>query len=79
MSNEKPTITSQEVINSQKKAIAWLTIGFVITFGIAMLLAFIAADYSTRYMQAKEKMETACEMSWSSTQMCELGIKLVFD
>lgn len=79
MSNDKPTITSQEVINGQKKVIAWLSIGFAIAFGIAMLLAFIAADYSIRYAQAKEKMETACEMSWNSSETCELGIKLVFD
>lgn len=79
MSNDKPTITSQEVINGQKKVIAWLSIGFAIASGIAMLLAFIAADYSIRYAQAKEKLETACEMSWNSSEACELGIKLVFD
>lgn len=79
MDNNKPTTTSQEVINGQKKAIAWLSIGFAIASGIAMLLAFIAADYSIRYAQAKEKMETACEMSWNSSETCEFGIKLVFD
>ena len=79
MSNDKPTIPSQEVINGQKKVIAWLSIGFAIASGIAMLLAFIAADYSIRYAQAKEKLETACEMSWNSSEACELGIKLVFD
>lgn len=79
MSNDKPTITSQEVISWQKRAIVWLSISFAIAFGIAMLLAFIAADYSIRYAQAKHKMETACEMSWSSSEACELGIKLFFD
>ena len=79
MSNDKPTIPSQEVINGQKKAIVWLSAGFAIAVGIAMLLAFIAADYSIRYAQAKEKMETACEMSWNSPETCELGIKLFFD
>lgn len=79
MSDDKPIIPSQEVINGQKKAIVWLSAGLAIAVGIAMLLAFIAADYSIRYAQAKEKMETACEMSWSSSEACELGIKLFFD
>lgn len=79
MSNDKPTIPSQEVINGQKKAIVWLSAGLAIAVGIAMLLAFISADYSIRYAQAKEKMETACEMSWNSSEACELGIKLFFD
>ena len=79
MDNDKPTIPSQEVINGQKKAIVWLSAGLAIAVGIAMLLAFISADYSIRYAQAKEKMETACEMSWNSSEACELGIKLFFD
>lgn len=79
MSNDKPTIPSQEVINGQKKAIVWLSAGFAIAVGIAMLLAFIAADYSIRYAQAKEKMETACEMSWNDYATCKLGVDMIFD
>lgn len=79
MSNDKPTITSQEVISWQKKAIVWLSISFAIAFGIAMLLAFIAADYSIRYAQAKHKMDTACEMSWNDYATCKLGVDMIFD
>ena len=79
MSNDKPTIPSQEVINGQKKVIGVLTIIFAIAFGIAMLLAFIAADYSIRYAQAKHKMETACEMSWNDYATCKFGVDMIFD